>query len=127
MEYLSRGEFYTTLKTATEPAEIAKFFDRTCSWDWRYTKRDQARAIRKAIELVSSVKQGCDLWKALGGFVSTPRQDNRLLNKMVDLIKTEEELRLIYNLLGCEEKEIERRKVIRRIFDKADRLRIMNL
>lgn len=125
--YLRKKDFNQKLKEATGSGQLHELFSRECRWDWRHTPRDRSRLVNRAIELVKNVEQGCDLWNAFSGFVVTSRQDNRLLNKMVDLIKTEEELRRLYYILGCEEQEIERRNIIRRIFNKADRLRIKTI
>lgn len=125
---LEKADFETTLAAATTLNDVTKLLGNSCEWlDWNDDDEmfaDHTRVIERAIELVASLEEGILLFCNMSSYGGSATADNLLLNKLVDMIKTEEELNSLYHELATMEDEIKRRNIIRRIFDKADELGI---
>ncbi len=128
MNILEKADFEATLAAATTLGDVTKLLGNGCEWlDWDNNDEmfaDYTRAIERAIELVSNVEEGTTLFANMSSYGGSAAADNLLLNRLVDLIGTEEDLNSLYHELAMMEDEIKRRNIIRRIFDKADELGI---
>ena len=128
---LSETDFEAVLASATTPADISKYFTDDCHWEFNsYEEQDAAiiRAADRAIELVSSISEGIELFRAFGAAdgVITREQDTRLFDKLLDISTTETELTRVFDnfVPGSMSvgEQLHIRRHLRKIFDKADEL-----
>lgn len=80
------------------------------------------KLVKKVLTLATTSEQLIALWDALAVFGSQS-WDNNILERMIELIRTREDLDAVYYVFGIEEMELQRRNFIRKIFDKADQLK----
>lgn len=116
---LEDDEFRAKIEEVNNFSELLLVLDNQTSGE----HEDFVRLGEKALTLVTTTEEAIELWNA-GGKIAGTEDDfsKRTLEKMVELIRTTEELQAVYYVLSSEENEIKRRQLVRKMFDKADEL-----
>lgn len=120
---LEPDEVNARIEAATDFKEICELLFLDQEYEGEEEERSRrSSALKKALELATTSGQATDLWNSTGGDWTTPEENNAILGKMIELIQTQEELFVVYELFSLDAEELQRRQLVRKLFDKADEL-----
>jgi hypothetical protein len=132
-------EFYTAIDEASSVNQLIDLFGAEWAGEARNheTEKDAyQRLFEKALSYISTVDDAIFLWNKSSDLIcmaagpsesdsykeAVHGMENRILERMIDLIEKSRDLEKAYYVFGVGEDELRRRRLIRKIFDKADEL-----
>ena len=115
---IDKDEIVTSIEAATDFDQLRVLFDEDCKWECQ--EDDILPSIDKAIGLVTTFEQGALLQSKLK---VDDEPWHRVVSKMIGLAENDDDLnQFIYNYYEYE--ILERRDMIRKVFNRADELAI---
>ena len=104
--------------------DLTKLYNEKDYW-WDPSDENASKLFDRVLSFITDLDKAISFWDA--GYVpSTQEQDNQLLERMVELIQTTDDLKGVFDRVsefyGWEDEALKRRGLFRKLFDKADGL-----